>query len=106
MERALRLRIVPVENSVSSQMPLNESELKAQTPQGFPGNEEIQDTAASNLAIDGLKREGNGALLPPDNHGLPLDSGCASVVAVMETTHLRDSHDSSLFRWLDCTRLR
>ena len=37
-------------------MPLNESELKAQTPQGFPGNEEIQDTAASNLAIDGLKR--------------------------------------------------
>jgi len=54
----MRFQIVPVENSVSIQMPLNESELKAQTPQGFPGNEEIQDTAASNLAIDGLKREG------------------------------------------------
>jgi hypothetical protein len=47
----------------------------------------------------------SGALLPRTITA-KLCSGCAPVVAVMETAHLRDGHDSSVVRWLHCARLR
>ena len=93
--------LVPVENSVSNQMPSNGRELKAQTPvlleaEGY----RIQPRQAA--AIGGLKRKGTpvAAHFFPDNHGLPPCSGCAPVVAGMEAAHFRHSHDSSLVRWL------
>jgi hypothetical protein len=56
-------------------------------------------TTRASVAIGGLKRKGT----PVEAHvfrgqsWLPPGSGCASVVAVMEAAHLRDSNDASEF---------
>jgi hypothetical protein len=99
---------VPVENSVSSQMPSNGKELKTNFPRSCW---KLRDTGIhprQTVAIGGLKRKGTpeAAHFIPDNHGYRRGSGCAPVVAVMEAAHLRHSHDSPLVRWLYRARLR
>jgi hypothetical protein len=62
--------LVPVENSVSNQMPSNGRELKAQTPVLLEA-EGYRIQPRQTVAIGGLKRKGTpvAAHFFPDNHG-------------------------------------